>query len=62
MFSNITPQRQSLSLLSAQKYNIPQTTKHYLNIAVGIALTCLTVQAQAANKAQTYNELPLPEA
>ncbi|WP_368039468.1 phospholipase A, partial [Psychrobacter sp. DAB_AL32B] len=56
------PQRQSLSLLSAQKYNIPQTTKHYLNIAVGIALTCLTVQAQAANKAQTYNELPLPEA
>ena len=62
MFSKITPLRQSLSLLSAQKDNMPQTTKQYLNIAVGIALTCLTVQAQAANKAQTYNELPLPEA
>ena len=62
MFSNITLQRQSLSLLSTQKNNIPQATKHYLTIAVGIALSCFTLQAQAANKAQTYNELPLPEA
>ncbi len=62
MFSNITPQRQSLSLLSTQKNNVPQATKHYLTIAVGIALSCFTLQAQAANKAQTYKELPLPEA
>lgn len=62
MFSNITPQRQSLSLFSTQKNNMPQATKHYLTIAVGIALSCFTLQAQAANKAQTYNELPLPEA
>ena len=62
MFSNITPQCQSLSSFSMQKNNVPQATKHYLTIAVGIALSCFTLQAQAANKAQTYKELPLPEA
>lgn len=61
MFSHITPRHQSMDLIKARKNLLPQTTKHYLTIAVGLALSGFTVQAQAATT-QTYNELPLPEA
>ena len=62
MFFHITPQRQSMDLIKAHKNNLPQMNKRYLNIAIGIALTCFTVHVQAANSAQTYNELPIPDA
>lgn len=62
MFSHITSQRQSMDLIKAHKTPLPKMNKHYLNIAVGMALTCLTVQVQAADSTQTYNELPAPEA
>ncbi|AAZ18102.1 probable outer membrane phospholipase A [Psychrobacter arcticus 273-4] len=58
MFSNITSQRPSLSHSKAPKKMTLQTNKCSLHIAVGVALTCFTVQAQAADTAQTYNELP----
>jgi phospholipase A1 len=62
MFSNITSQRPSFNNSKAPKTIMLQTTKCYLNIAVGVALTCFTVQAQAEDKAQSFNELPFPEA
>lgn len=63
MLSHIALQRPSTPLIEAhQKPLLPQMNKHYLTIAVGIALTCFMGQAQAANNAQTYNELPVPEA
>lgn len=62
MFSHITAQRRPMSLITARKNTLFQTRKHYLNIAVGLALTCFTVQVQAADKTQGDNELPVPEA
>ena len=62
MFSHITAQRRPMPLITARKNTLFQTRKHYLNIAVGLALTCLTVQVQAADKTQSDNELPVPEA
>ena len=62
MFSHITAQRRPMPLITASKNTLFQTRKHYLNIAVGLALTCLTVQVQAADKTQSDNEFPVPEA
>ncbi|WP_426137726.1 phospholipase A [Psychrobacter sp. TWR1-1-1] len=62
MFSHITAQRRPMPLITARKNTLFQTRKHYLNIAVGLALTCFTVQVQAADKTQSDNELPVPEA
>ena len=62
MFSHITAQRRPMPLITARKNTLFQTRKHYLNIAVGLALTCFTVQVQAADKTQGDNELPVPEA
>ncbi|WLG14075.1 phospholipase A [Psychrobacter cibarius] len=62
MFSHITAQRRPKPLITARKNTLFQTRKHYLNIAVGLALTCFTVQVQAADKTQIDNELPVPEA
>jgi len=58
MFSHITAQSQSMPFIKARKNILPQTNQKYLHIAVGMALTCLTMQVQAADDAQTYNELP----
>ena len=62
MFSHITAQRRPKPLITARKNTLFQTRKHYLNIAVGLALTCFTVQVQAADKTQSNNELPVSEA
>ena len=61
MFYHITTQRRSVPLI-ARPSILLQTKKHYLNIAVGIALTCFSVQVQAANNAESYKELPVAEA
>lgn len=61
MFFHITPRPQSMDLIKARKSLLPQANQHYLTIAVGIALSCFTVQAQAANPAQTYKESAVPE-
>ncbi len=58
MFSHTTPQRPSMDIIKTRKNSLPQMNKHHLSIAVGIALSCFALQAQAA---QTYNELPIPE-
>ena len=58
MFSHIIPQRPSMDIIRTRKNSSPQMNKHHFSIAVGIALSCFAVQAQAA---QTYNELPIPE-
>lgn len=59
MFSPITPQRPSLALNIAGKNNNSQRSKCYLAMAVGTALACFTLQANAANGAQSYEELPV---
>ena len=59
MFSPITPQRPSLALNIAGKNNNSQRSKCYLAMAVGTALACFTLQAHAANGAQSYEELPV---
>ena len=59
MFSPITPQRPSLALNKAGKNNNSQRPKCYLAMAVGTALACFTLQANAANGAQSYEELPV---
>ena len=59
MFSPITPQRPFLALNTAGKNNNSQRSKSYLTIAVGTALACFTLQANAANGAQSYEELPV---
>lgn len=61
MFYHITTQRRPVPLTAHQNILL-QTKKHYLNIAVGIALTCFSVQVQAANNAESYKELPVAEA
>lgn len=61
MLSNITSQRPSFNSNQAPKTIMLQTTKCYLHIAVGVALTCFAVQAQADDKAQSVNELPVTE-
>lgn len=58
MFSHTTPQRPSMDIIKTRKNSVSQMNKHHLSIAVGVALSCFAVQAQAA---QTYNELPIPE-
>jgi phospholipase A1 len=59
MFSPITPQRPSLALNTAGKNNNSQRSKCYLTMAVGTALACFTLQANAANGTQSYEELPV---
>ena len=59
MFSPITPQRPSLVLNTAGKNNNSQRSKCYLTMAVGTALACFTLQANAANGTQSYEELPV---
>lgn len=70
MFSHITPQRPSLALIKARKTNNIQLStcstrsKRCLTVAVGMALTCFTLQGHAANSTQTngdesYEELPV---
>ena len=59
MFSNITSQRPSVNKLETPKKMILRTTKCSLHIAVGIALTCFTVQAQAADTAQAKSLQPI---
>ncbi len=66
MFSNITSQRASFNNThfnnaAAPKKNISQTNKSTLTIAVGVALSCFAIQAQAATT-QNSNTLPFPEA
>ena len=61
MFYHITTQRRPAPLTAHQNILL-QTKKHYLNIAVGIALTCFSVQVQAANNAESYKELTAAEA
>ena len=59
MFSNITSQRPSVNKLETPKKMMLRTTKCSLHIAVGIALTYFTVQAQAADTAQTKSLQPI---
>ncbi|MBO6199918.1 MAG: phospholipase, partial [Psychrobacter sp.] len=59
MFSPITPQRPSLALNKAGKNNNSQRSKCYLTMAVGTALACFTLQANAANGTPSYEELPV---
>ena len=59
MFSHITSQRPSVNKLETPKKMMLRTTKCSLHIAVGIALTCFTVQAQAADTAQTKSLQPI---
>ena len=59
MFFNITSQRRSVNKLETPKKMMLRTTKCSLHIAVGIALTCFTVQAQAADTAQTKSLQPI---
>jgi len=59
MFSHITSQRPSVNKLETPKKMMLQTTKCSLYIAVGIALTCFTVQAQAADTAQAKSLQPI---
>ena len=59
MFSPITPQRPSLALNIAGKNNNSQRSKCYLTMAVGTALACFTLQANAANGTPSYEELPV---
>ena len=59
MFSPITPQRPSLALNIAGKNNNSQRSKCYLAMAVGTALACFTLQANAANGTPSYEELPV---
>jgi len=59
MFSHITSQCPSVNKLETPKKMMLQTTKCSLHIAVGIALTCFTVQAQAADTAQTKSLQPI---
>jgi len=54
MFAHTFTQRHQQS--SYQKAQMP------LRIAVALALSCTAIQVQAADDAQTYNELPAPEA
>lgn len=58
MFSHLTPQRPSMDIIKTDKNNLPTMKKPHLSIAVGIALSCFAVQAQAA---QTDDELPVSE-
>ena len=62
MFSNTTSQRFPFNNSKAPKQIILQTDKRALSIAMGVALTCFTLQAQAANTAQDNKTLPFPEA
>ena len=59
MFSHITSQRLSVNKLETPKKMMLRTTKCSLHIAVGIALTYFTVQAQAADTAQTKSLQPI---
>ena len=59
MFSHITSQRLSVNKHETPKKMMLRTTKCSLHIAVGIALTCFTVQAQAADTAQTKSLQPI---
>ncbi|MBA2056623.1 phospholipase A [Psychrobacter cryohalolentis] len=59
MFSNITSQRPSVNKLETPKKMMLRTAKCSLHIAVGIVLTCFTVQAQAADTAQTKSLQPI---
>ncbi|WAI88807.1 Putative phospholipase A1 [Psychrobacter sp. SC65A.3] len=59
MFSHITSQRLSVNKLETPKKMMLRTTKCSLHIAVGIALTCFTVQAQAADTAQAKSLQPI---
>ena len=59
MFFNITSQRPSVNKLETPKKMMLRTTKCFLHIAVGIALTCFTVQAQAADTAQAKSLQPI---
>lgn len=57
--------------ISPRQANCPSTTantdqdtafqgcKTYLSIAVGVALTCFSIQGHAASNGQVYNELPM---
>lgn len=58
----------NISLRQANRPNTTATTdqgiasqgsKTYLSIAVGIALTCFSIQGHAASNGQIYNELPM---
>lgn len=62
MFSNITSQRPFFNNSKAPKQIIIQTNKCVLSIAVGIALSCVALQAQAANTTKNNKTLPFPEA
>ena len=59
MFSNITSQRPSVNKLETPKKMMLRTTKCSLHIAVGIALTCFTLQAQAVDTAQAKSLQPI---
>ena len=62
MFSNITLPRPSVNNTVAPKKLITQTNTSYSALAIGMALTCFTVQAQAADNANNGSQLPFPEA
>ena len=53
MFFNITSQRPSINKPEAPKKMMIKTTKRSLHIAIGVALTFFTIQAQAADTTQT---------
>lgn len=57
MFAPLTPQHQTRSLMA-----LGFGSKTQLSIAMGIALSCTALQAQAANDGQVYNEIPVAEA
>ena len=59
MFFNITSQRPSINKPEAPKKMMIKTTKRSLHIAVGVALTFFTIQAQAADTTQTKSLQPM---
>ena len=62
MFSNSTSQRPFFNNSKAPKQIIIQTNKCVLSIAVGITLSCVALQAQAANTTKNNKTLPFSEA
>ncbi|WP_298908048.1 phospholipase A [uncultured Psychrobacter sp.] len=61
MLFHITPQRTSLPFIKARKNTNSQMPKRYLTIAVGMALTCFTLQGHAANGGEIYEDLPVED-
>ncbi len=57
MFVHTISQRQAVSPITVYQATAHVGSKTRLSLAVGIALTCFTMQVHAADSNQTYNEI-----